>query len=215
MQFIQHEWRHAASMVKEKVKLSFCLTKCHAMKTYSGVEEELRVFLISALDWGKWSASRLGSLTPGERDPPRTHRTGGWVGSTRTGLDAVAKSKNITAPRGVELRSFSPYLSHYTDWATPVPSFLAYIFQHTAQATALLVPRKDKAFSRTTCRMFACRSKSYAHMWTFCNDMSSKVSPLKIPYVFPRPKHVSPLVVCLSFIDTKFHAIIWLCLLGI
>jgi hypothetical protein len=38
----------------KKVKLSLCLTKHHAMKTYWGVEEELHAFLTSILDavWG-------------------------------------------------------------------------------------------------------------------------------------------------------------------
>jgi hypothetical protein len=44
-------------------------------------------FLTSALGGGKWSVSRPGSITPGERDPA-THWLGGWVG-LRAGLDAV------------------------------------------------------------------------------------------------------------------------------
>jgi hypothetical protein len=48
-----------------KVKLSLCLIKHHAMKTYWGVEVMLHAFLISALDAGEWS--RPGRFTPGER----------------------------------------------------------------------------------------------------------------------------------------------------
>jgi hypothetical protein len=36
--------------VKVKVKLSLSLTKCHAMKTYWGVEVELHAFLTTAVN---------------------------------------------------------------------------------------------------------------------------------------------------------------------
>jgi hypothetical protein len=65
--------------------------------------------LISALDGGEWSASRLGRFTPRER-APGTRWIGGWVGP-RAVLDAVAKRK-IPAPAGnrtLEPRSFSLY----------------------------------------------------------------------------------------------------------
>jgi len=58
----------------KKVKLSLCLTKCHAMKTYWGEEVQLHAFLPSALHGGERSASRSGRFTP------VTHYTGGWVG---------------------------------------------------------------------------------------------------------------------------------------
>jgi hypothetical protein len=48
-------------------------------------------FLTLTLDEGKWSASRPGLFTPGER-APGTHWTGGWVG-LRARLDAVEKRK--------------------------------------------------------------------------------------------------------------------------
>jgi len=47
--------------------------------------------LTSALDGGEWSASRLGSFTPGVR-APGTHWLGNWVGP-RAGLDAVEKKR--------------------------------------------------------------------------------------------------------------------------
>jgi hypothetical protein len=50
-------------------KLSLCLIKHHAMKKYWGVEVQLHVFLISALDGGEWSASHHGRFTPGEKAP--------------------------------------------------------------------------------------------------------------------------------------------------
>jgi hypothetical protein len=68
-------------------KLSLCLTKHHAMKTYWGVEVWLYTFLTSALDGGEWSASQPGRFTPNER-APGTHCIGGWVGP-RAVLDTV------------------------------------------------------------------------------------------------------------------------------
>jgi len=39
------------------------------MKTYGGIEVEIHTFLTSALHGDKWSASRSGRFTTGERDP--------------------------------------------------------------------------------------------------------------------------------------------------
>jgi hypothetical protein len=60
-------------------------------------------FLTSALVGGKWSASRPGRFTPGER-VPGTRWIGGRVGS-RAGLDDMEKGKFLTLT-GLELRSF-------------------------------------------------------------------------------------------------------------
>jgi hypothetical protein len=49
------------------------------MKTYGGVDVQIRVILTSALVGGEWSASGHGHFTPG------THWIGAWVGP-RTGL---------------------------------------------------------------------------------------------------------------------------------
>jgi hypothetical protein len=38
----------------------------YTMKTYAGVDAEIRVFFISALVGGEWSASRPGRFTPEE-----------------------------------------------------------------------------------------------------------------------------------------------------
>jgi hypothetical protein len=78
------------------VKLSLCLTKHHAMKTFWGVEVWLHSFLTSAVDRGEWSASRLGRFTPRERAPV-THWIRGSVGP-RAVLDVVVERK-IPNPR--------------------------------------------------------------------------------------------------------------------
>jgi hypothetical protein len=81
------------------------------MKTYGGVEIQLHAFLTLALYGGKWSASRPGRFTPGER-VPGTHWIGGGVGP-RAGLDAVARRKLPATARirtpVAQLVPYSPY----------------------------------------------------------------------------------------------------------
>jgi hypothetical protein len=103
---------HIARMGKDKgknVKLSLCLTKHHAMKTYWGA------FLTSALDGGEWSASLPGLFTPRER-VPGTHWIGGWVGP-RAVLEAVVKRKIPSPRRESNPRKpiVQPVAQHYTD----------------------------------------------------------------------------------------------------
>jgi hypothetical protein len=80
-----------------KVKLSLCLTKHHAMKTYyrsGGIAPRI-------LDLGsrwRWVVSFTpGRFTPRER-APGTHWIGAWVGP-RTVLDAVVKRKILSHRR--------------------------------------------------------------------------------------------------------------------
>jgi hypothetical protein len=88
------------------VKLSLCLTKHHSVKTYGGVEEQL-LALTSALDAAEWSASRPGRFTPG-KEPPSTHRTGGWV-DPKAILDmAVKRIHSSRRESTLEHRSSSP-----------------------------------------------------------------------------------------------------------
>jgi hypothetical protein len=63
-------------------------------------------FLTSALDGGKWSASRPCSFTP-EETVPGTHCIGGWMGP-RSDLDAVEKRKNLFPLLGIEPWPSSP-----------------------------------------------------------------------------------------------------------
>jgi hypothetical protein len=72
-----------------KAKLSLCITKHYAMKTYGGVDIETHVFLTSALVGSGWSASRPSRLTPREK-APCAHSIEGWVGP-RAGLDDMEK----------------------------------------------------------------------------------------------------------------------------
>jgi len=63
-----------------------CVIKHQAKKTYRGVELQLHIFIISALDGGEWSASRPGGFTTGVRTLS-THFTGGcvdWLERTAT-----------------------------------------------------------------------------------------------------------------------------------
>jgi hypothetical protein len=94
--------------VKVKVKLSLCLTKYHAMKTYwenGGIDPHI-------LDLGtrwRWVVSfTLRPLYPRERAPD-THWTGGWVGP-RVVLDTVVKRK-IPSPHR-ESNPRTPIVQH-------------------------------------------------------------------------------------------------------
>jgi hypothetical protein len=60
----------------------------------------IHIFLTSALVGGKWSASRPGRFTPGERTP-ETYWIGGWVDPS-AGLDDEEKRKLLILP-GLEL----------------------------------------------------------------------------------------------------------------
>jgi hypothetical protein len=88
------------------------LTEHHAMKVYCGVTH----YLTSALDGGKWSASRPGRFTLRER-APGTHWIGGWVGP-RAVLDAVLKRKIPNSRWECNPRTpiVQPVAQRYTDW---------------------------------------------------------------------------------------------------
>jgi hypothetical protein len=71
--------------------------------------------LTSALDGGKWSASRPGRFTPKKR-APGTHKTRGWMG-LRAVLDTVVKRK-IPGPRresSPRTPIVQPVVQRYTD----------------------------------------------------------------------------------------------------
>jgi hypothetical protein len=89
---------------KVEVKLSLCLTKHHAMKTYG---------------WSGGIASRPRRFTPREI-APGTHRIGGWLGP-RAGLYTVSKSKipSLRRESNPDYPIVQPIASRYTDWAIP------------------------------------------------------------------------------------------------
>jgi hypothetical protein len=111
---------------KKKVKLSLCLTKHHAMKTYwesAGITPRI---LDLSTRW-RW----VDSFTPRPLYPKgkSTHWIGGWEGP-RAVLDAVVKRK-IPSPAGnrtLEPRTTSPQPSPYTDWdITAQTAYVIYI----------------------------------------------------------------------------------------
>jgi hypothetical protein len=79
--------------------------------------------LTSALVGGKWSTSRPGRFTPGER-APGTHWIGGWV-DLKAGLDDLQKRKFLTLqelelrPLDRPARSYSLYRLCY--YGSPYP----------------------------------------------------------------------------------------------
>ena len=97
----------------------------HAMNVY------LQSFLTSAIDGGRWSASRPGYFTPWE-EIPNTHWVGGWLGF-RFGLDAMQKRKqSYHAANQTEIPQMSNLLcSHCTDYHVreKINSFIHGIYQ--------------------------------------------------------------------------------------
>jgi hypothetical protein len=115
-------------------KLSLCLTKHHAMKTYWGVEVKLHALTLP-LD-GEWSASRPSRFTPRER-APRTHWIGGWMGP-KADLDAVARRK-IPSPSwesNPDHPIVQPVARRYTAWAIRW-KYCLFMDWTTASSTAL------------------------------------------------------------------------------
>ena len=82
-----HALRNSANASK---KMKFSLL--NAMKAHGGEEVYIHSFLISALDWGEWSAHAPGLFTT-VVGVPSTHWTGGWVGS-KAGLDVSKTGKS-------------------------------------------------------------------------------------------------------------------------
>jgi hypothetical protein len=77
--------------MKVKVKLSLCLTKHHAMKTYWGSRSiPPRIHSLGAR-WRRVVSFTSEPLYPSGKTPD-THWIRGWVGP-RAGLDAVVKKK--------------------------------------------------------------------------------------------------------------------------
>jgi hypothetical protein len=74
---------------KGKVKLSLCLTKHYAMKTYEAMHVNIYAFLTSALVGGEWSATRPGLFAPRER-APCCNLIGGCL-DPRASLDNIKK----------------------------------------------------------------------------------------------------------------------------
>jgi len=76
--------------IRNKVKLSLCLIKHLAIKSYWGVEVQFHA-LTSALKGYEWSALRPGRFHLGVRTPD-TRWLKSWMGP-RTGFGAVAERK--------------------------------------------------------------------------------------------------------------------------
>jgi hypothetical protein len=107
-------WQLSVCTPIPKAKLSLCLTKYHAMKTYWEWRYISTHFLTSALDESEWSVSRSDHFAPSER-APSTHWIGGWV-DPRAVLDTVVKRK-IPSPRW-ESNSSHPIIPSVADWTT-------------------------------------------------------------------------------------------------
>jgi hypothetical protein len=145
----------------KKVKLSLCLTKHYAMKTYWEWRYSSTHSLTSTLDGGEWSASRPGRFTPKER-APGTHWIGGWVG-LRAGLDAVVKGK-IPSP------------SRESNPRTPIiQTFIILILM----ATVGIVPETFQILSCYESHYKSGRLSNEVWLWSSRNDF---IAPLKVSH---------------------------------
>jgi hypothetical protein len=63
------------------VKLSLCLTKHCALKTYGEVDVQSQIFLISALGGDEWSASCPGGFNQAYEPPVPNVQEAGWAQS--------------------------------------------------------------------------------------------------------------------------------------
>jgi hypothetical protein len=102
-------WIHGRdNCVWWKVKLSLYLIKRHAMKTYWAT------FLTSALDKGKWSASRPCRLFPEERSLRYSLDSG--LGGTQSRSRSVEK-RDIFPFAWIQTPAFQTITRCYTNWA--------------------------------------------------------------------------------------------------
>jgi hypothetical protein len=86
-------------------------------------------FSTSALDGGKWSASRPGrALALGKRTSG-THYTGGWVGP-RAGLDTEARGRMLSPLPRIEPRSPGRPARSQTLYWLSYPAHLIYLIHH-------------------------------------------------------------------------------------
>jgi hypothetical protein len=120
----------------KKVKMSLCLTKHHAMRTYWGSGSIAPRILNLGTRW-RWVVSLTHRPLYPEERTPGTHWVGGWVGP-RTGQDAVVK-KIILSPRqelnpGRRARSQALYRLRY-------PTLQLFNIAHTKKYTSLLSTR--------------------------------------------------------------------------
>jgi hypothetical protein len=75
-----------------RVILSLRLIKYYTLKAYGGVVEKLHAFLISALEWSKWSASRSVHFDPEYRSTDNS-KIWGWGGGGHACPDALETIK--------------------------------------------------------------------------------------------------------------------------
>jgi hypothetical protein len=66
-------------ILTDKVKLTLCLTKHYAMKTYGGVDVYIHVFLTLAQVGDEWSASCLCRFTSGKEPSVPIKLEAGWA----------------------------------------------------------------------------------------------------------------------------------------
>jgi hypothetical protein len=92
---------------KKWVRLSLCLTKHYAIRTYGGVDLQIRIFLTSATIGGEWSASRLSRFTLRGESPQYTLDRRLGEPQSRSGRYGEVKIPDPTETRTIASWSFS------------------------------------------------------------------------------------------------------------
>jgi hypothetical protein len=108
----------------KKVKLSLCLTKHHAMKTYWGSGGIAPRITDLGTRW-RWVVNFTPRPLYPQGKAPGTHWIGGWVG-LRAVLDTVLKRKIPSPRRGSKLRTpiVQSVAKRYTDRAITAPAMI-------------------------------------------------------------------------------------------
>jgi hypothetical protein len=88
----------------QRVELSLCLIKHHAIRTYGGKEVQFHTLLISVLDGSESSAPEPGHLTPRDTDSGM-HLIGAYV-DPRDSLD-TGEAENLSPARNQTLIPWS------------------------------------------------------------------------------------------------------------
>jgi hypothetical protein len=130
-----------------KVKLSLCLIKYHAMKTYAG-DGIASSFLDVGITW-RWGVSFTPRPLYPQGKSSGTHRTGG--GWTSESVLTLWRTENLLLLPQIEFRSSSPKVGQFSDVSRIMWSRLLNLFESQFYIPWSLVPKVGTVY---LCRGF-------------------------------------------------------------